>query len=447
MPIVIHPLNRGLKPLKIVLHNHGTRIKAAEVGTTYYWDQTKILRGNDPLDATQLAQRASGVDFIAHAVAAARAVEEIAQVKIPANARVIRNILLGLDIIYGHLTHFYHTALPDYIPYPGMGTPKNRDDDYRVPSDAVQLITTHIWRSYEVRRTIHGLMALMGGKAPHVCNIMAGGVTRGLSETEFIKAKSMLKEISDFINKEYSYDLWQIKQAYGDYFYIGRGEGRLLTVGEFPQQENAVFYITPRVQTETGTENVNENLMTVEYATSFFEPEISKDNLLKTRYKPVPGRAGGYSWVKGIVYNKMPYETGALARMLLSGNKTINELGKGAISVMGRYRARLEESTRLIEQMAVWLDELNLKERTMAEFEVPETGEAISYAEASGGAVVHYVSLKKGKIDNYNIFDSYSWNVCPTTKEGYRNVIEQALMGIELPLNGHVPVYRVARSF
>lgn len=447
MPIVIHPLNRGQKPLKLVLHNHGTSIKAAEVGTTYFWDQTKVLRGNDPLDATQLAQRASGIDFIAHAVAAARAVETIAQVKIPSNARIIRNILLGLEIIYGHLMHFYHTVLPDYIPYPGMGIPRNRDNDFRVSSDAVQVITSHMWRSYEIRRTIHGLIALMGGKAPHVCNVLAGGVTNGLSEIDFVKAKSMLKEISDFINKEYSYDLWQIKQAYGDYFYIGGGEGRLLTVGEFPQQDDAVYYITPRVQTDTGTENINKEGFTVEYVGSYFEPEISKDNLLKTRYKPVPGRAGGYSWVKGIVYNKMPFETGALARMLLSGNKTINELGRGAISVMGRHRARLEESTRLIEQMSEWINELNHKEKSIVEFEMPESGEAVSFAESSGGSVVHYVSLKKGKIDNYNIFDSFSWNACPTTKDGYRNVIEQALMRTELPLNGHVPIYRVARSF
>lgn len=449
MPIVINPLNRCSRPLKIILNNHGNKAKAAEVSTTFYWDHSKMLRGKDPLDAMLLTQRTNGIDCVSHALAAARALEEIAQVKIPGNAQIIRNILLGLDIIYGHITHFYQYVLPDYIPSPGSGHPSGVDVDYRIPSNVVSNMIAHIWRSFEIRRTIHSLIALIGGKAPHVCSIIAGGVTKDLFGPDVIRAKSMLREIGEFVNREYSHDLWQMKVAYKDYYNIGGGEGRLLTLGEFPQAEKGDYYIDQRVQDETGTSEINKSLITVEYAGSYFDPEAaSSNNSLKTQFRPVPDKAGGYSWTKGVVYTKKTYETGALARMFLSGNRIVTDLGPGAISVMGRLRARLEECIQLVGQMQTWIGQLNPKERMASELKIPEKGEAISFAESSGGSVIHCVSINKGRIHQYNIFDSSSWNICPTTQEGQRNPVEQAISGLRIPNNKYpIQVFRVVRSF
>ncbi len=447
MPIVINPLNRCSRPLKILLNNHGSNAKAAEVSTTYYWDHSKTLKGKNPLDAILLSQRTNGTDFISHAIAAARALEEIAQVKIPENAQIIRNILLGLDIIYGHITHFYQYVLPDYIPIPRSGNPSGVDVDYRISSDVVEKMITHMWTSYEIRRTIHNLIALIGGKAPHVSNIVAGGVSKALSGPDAIRAKSMLRQVSDFINREYTHDIWQIKVAYRDFFNIGGWEGRLLTFGEFPQKENSNYYISPKALDESGLVNIQKSLLTVEYSGSYFEAE-TKGNSLKTQFRPVPDKAGGYSWTKGIVYSKQTYETGAVARMFLSGNKIIADLGTNAVSVMGRLRARLEECYRLAEQMRIWIDQLNPKERVASEFEIPKEGEAISFAESSGGSIVHCLSINKGKIDIYNIFDSYSWNICPTTYEGQRNPMERAITGIRIANNKYpIQVFRIIRSF
>lgn len=449
MPIVINPLNRCTRPLKIVFNNHGNKAKAAEVSTTYYWDHAKMLRGKDPLDAILLTQRTSGTDFISHAVAAARALEEIAQTKIPGNAQIIRNILLGLEIIYGHITHFYQYVLPDYIPVTRTGHPNGVDVDYRISPAIVQNMITHIWSSFEVRRNIHSLMALIGGKAPHVCNITAGGVSKALSEPELIRAKSMLRQVSEFINREYAHDIWQLKVTYTDFFYIGGGEGRLLTVGEFPQKDKADLYIKPKATDDKGATSLEKSLIAVEYSGSYFDAiAASGDNSLKNQFRPVPDKAGGYSWTKGIVYSKKTYETGALARLYLSGNKIITDLGSNAVSVMGRLRARLEECTRLSEQMAGWIDQLKPKEPVASEVEIPEKGEAISFSESSGGSVIHYVSIDNGKINQYNIFDSYSWNVCPTANEGQRNPIEQAITGINIRNNQYpIQVFRAVRSF
>ena len=448
--LVIHPLNRGVRPIKIILKVEGGAISGAEVGATHHWDFSKVLMGKDPMDGIQLTQRMSGIDFTAHALAAAKALEGIAQSKLTNNARIIRNIALGLDIIYGHITHYYQSILPDYIPFPSAGILSNTRGDYRLPPNRVESMLKNAWRAFEVRRMIHSILAIFGGKAPHVCNIIFGGVTRIATGFEIIQAQSMLKEITGFINNEYAYDLWNIKKVYSEYFNVGTGVQRLLSVGEFPQKEKAEHMITAKALINSQSVSIDKSLFGVDVTGSWFEPELEGDdeNSLGTRFKAIPGKSGGYSWVKGALYDKQTCETGAMPRMYLSGNQNITDLGAGAFSVMGRLRARLEEGVRLAEQIAVWLEQLNPSEKPDINGELPETGEGVGLAESSGGAVVHYVSLRGGKISNYNILDSCSWNARATSQQGQRGPIEQALVGI--PVSGSdIPVqaYRVARSF
>lgn len=448
MALVIHPLNRGIRPIKVVLDTNYSEVTNCQATTTYYWDFAKLLRGKNPLDAIQLTQRSNGIDYVAHAIAAARALEEMAQVKVPVNAQIIRNLLLALETIYGHITYFYQNVLPDYIPYPGSGVLNESDGDFRISSGIQDVIMSHVWNSYEIRRDIHGLISILGGKAPHICSIIPGGVTKSLGSIDLVKAKSIIKDVTRFINQDFSYDIWQIKKTYAEYFHIGRGCGRLLTLGEFPQKDNSL-QISPRTFNGSEIAEASKNQISVECTYSWFEAEAgSTEKTVSSKYKPIPGKTGAYSWMKGLVYDKQTYETGALARMYLTGNKVITDLGKGAISVMGRYRARLEECARLVEFAAAWLEQLDLKEKAVVELEIPSEGQAVGVAEGSVGPVVHYVSLGNEKINNYNVFDSLSWNLCPTSQSGQFGPLEQSLVGMSIP-NGKYPVsiYRIARSF
>ena len=78
-----------------------------------------LLIGKDPRDAAHITQRICGVCPTNHAMAACLAMEAAAGLSAPANARIIRNLILGADFLHSHILHFYHLALPEL--HPGAG--------------------------------------------------------------------------------------------------------------------------------------------------------------------------------------------------------------------------------------------------------------------------------------------------------------------------------------
>lgn len=259
---------------------------------------------------------------------------------------------------------------------------------------------------------------------------------------------SILKEITLFVNNEYSHDLENVENAYPEYYQIGAGAGNFLAVGEFPQEKQADFLIPARVAVDFVPLDLERNRISVDYTGSWFAFPDGPEGSPASASTPVPGKPGGYSWVKGAVYDNRTHQVGALARMVLSGNPVITRLGNRAASVLGRYRARLEESKMLVNHITGWLEQLEPGEKPAKAAEVPEEGQAAGFAEASQGSVAHYISLKKGKIDRYNVLDSFSWNLCPGTRGGQRGPLEEAMVGTAVAGPGvPVEVLRVARSF
>ena len=446
--LVIHPLNRGIRPIRLELGTDFGKVISAKAGTTYYWDFEKTLRGKDPLDAIQLTQRCSGMDFISHAAAAVRALEGIAGVSVPPNARLVRNILLALDMIYGNLAHFYQNAVPDYVPLKAGDAEHTLDRDYRIPPAVAERIAANVWKALEIRSLIHSMTGIVAGKAPHICNIVFSGITRKLNIADILKLTSILGEVGRFINNKYAVDLEDLEKAYPDCYNVGKGEGRLLTVSEFPGNRPGEYLISGSVRTGSGNQMLDTDLITVDCAGSWFETAGSGSNSPAGPFRTSPDKAEGYSWVKGALYDKKTCEVGAVARMLLSGNPVISRMGARAFSVMGRFRARFEETKELVTKISAWIDEYQPDGPLTAESEMPEEGQGVGAAEASQGSVIHYVSLSDGKIETYNAMDSFSWNLCPQTADNSLGPLEQSLVGLTVanPENP-IEVLRVARSF
>ena len=73
------------------------------------------MQGRDPRDAWAFTQRICGVCTAVHAVASCRAVEDALDIKIPANANTIRNLVTGMQFIQDHVIHFYHLHALDWV--------------------------------------------------------------------------------------------------------------------------------------------------------------------------------------------------------------------------------------------------------------------------------------------------------------------------------------------
>jgi len=426
------------------------KVVKVRAGTTYYWSFAKTLLGKDPLDALQLTQRLSGMDFIPHSVAAARALEKIAGLNLSVTGALTRNILLALDIIYGNITNFYQNALPDYIAFPGTGPFNTPAGAYRPDPGVSERMLANAWTSFDIRQLIHHMAAVSGGKGPHICNVVFGGVTKSFTRAEIVRMKSLLKKVAGFINGRFTEDLGQIERSYPEYFNIGTGSGRLLTVGEFDRRNSAGFEFPARVAGGSGIMEADTGLVRADYESSRFEMRGSDGAPLTTVLDAAPGKAGAYSWVIGAVYDGLPYETGALARMHLSGNTAVAGLAAGGRSVLGRHRSRLAESRMLANKIDQWLDQINQEDPDTSiavKSSIPDQGEAVGTAEGAMGAVVHHVFLNKGRIAGYTVLDAFSWNLCPRTRGGQSGPLEEALTGLNAVKENLIEVYRTVRSF
>ncbi len=94
-------------------------VDAHAVGTMFRGLET-ILMNRNPQDAPDITQRICGVCPVSHGMAASTALDKAANVAVPDNARIMRNLVLGSNFIQSHILHFYHLALQDFVEGPDM---------------------------------------------------------------------------------------------------------------------------------------------------------------------------------------------------------------------------------------------------------------------------------------------------------------------------------------
>ena len=121
--IVIDPVTRieghlrmeaETKALPDDIQGYGEVTRASSAGTMVRGLET-IMRGRDPREAWAFTQRICGVCTLVHGLATVRAVESALNYEIPANAHLIRNLMLGAQYVHDHVMHFYHLHAMDWV--------------------------------------------------------------------------------------------------------------------------------------------------------------------------------------------------------------------------------------------------------------------------------------------------------------------------------------------
>ncbi|MEE4238750.1 MAG: nickel-dependent hydrogenase large subunit, partial [Anderseniella sp.] len=113
--VVVDPITRIEGHLRIEAEMEGQNISKAYSSGTMVRGIETILRGRDPRDAWAYAQRICGVCTLVHGMASVRSVEDALNVEIPANAQLIRNLMIGAQYIHDHVMHFYHLHALDWV--------------------------------------------------------------------------------------------------------------------------------------------------------------------------------------------------------------------------------------------------------------------------------------------------------------------------------------------
>ncbi len=113
--IVVDPITRIEGHLRIEARTDGDKIAEAWSSGTMVRGIEIILRGRDPRDAWAFAQRICGVCTLVHGIASVRAVENALNYRIPPNAQLIRNLMIGAQFVHDHVMHFYHLHALDWV--------------------------------------------------------------------------------------------------------------------------------------------------------------------------------------------------------------------------------------------------------------------------------------------------------------------------------------------
>lgn len=293
--IVVDPITRIEGHLRIEAEIEGGFIKDAWSSATMFRGIEKILRGRDPRDAWFWTQRFCGVCTTVHSIASIRAVEDALKIKIPPNAQLIRNIIMGIQNVQDHVIHFYHLHALDWVDItsglaadPGKTAalaaslsdwPNNSatyfkgvqekvkafvasgrlgpfanaywgHPAYKLPPEANLMATAHYLEALEWQKDVIKIHAILGSKNPHPQTFLVGGMSipidpdsqNALNADKLIEIKRLLKKAQDFVEKVYIPDLLAVASFYKDWAGIGGGVGNYLSYGEFPDANGNLWF-------------------------------------------------------------------------------------------------------------------------------------------------------------------------------------------------------------
>ena len=434
----------------------------AKISGGMYRGFEQILTGRDPRDASQITQRICGVCPTAHATASSLALDDAFGVELTDNGRIARNLILGANFLQSHILHFYHLAALDYVNGPDTAPfiPRYAKNDVRLPPDLNKVAVDQYLEALEIRKICHEMVALLGGKMPHVQGIVVGGATEIPTREALNAYAKRFRKVRKFVMEKYIPIVYLLAGPYGDLLKTGVGHKNLVSWGVFPMDKAGNTLLKPGVYTDGRDYKVDPDMIKEHVKYSWFKDGTSQLNPKDGKTIPDPNKAGAYSFIKAPRYNGKPHEGGPLARMWATnpalsktgqdalGVKKFRDIGDACFSILGRHVARAEETGLVATAIEQWLAEAKPGKDTYVPAHVPKSAQGLGMTEAPRGALLHYVDIKNQKIANYQITSATIWNANPRDDMGVRGPIEEALIGVPVPDAANpVNVGRLIRAF
>ena len=460
--IGIDPVTRIEGHLKAEVEVAGGKVVDAYITGGMYRGFEQILIGRDPRDATQITQRICGVCPTAHATASALALDDAFGVELTDNGRIARNLILGANYLQSHILHFYHLAALDYCNGPDTAPfiPRYANNDMRLPKELNDVAVGQYLEALEMRKICHEMVALLGGKMPHVQGIVVGGATEIPTREALNAYAERFKKVRQFVLEKYVPIVYLLAGPYGDLLKTGVGHKNLVSWGVFPLDNKGNTLLKSGVYTD-GKDYAVDPAMIKEYVKySWFEDSTTGLNPREGKTLPNPTKPGAYSFIKAPRYNGKPHEGGPLARMWATnpelsatgqkelGVTRLRDIGDACFSILGRHVARAEETALVATAIEEWLTQAQPGKETFVPTPIPDSAEGLGMTEAPRGALLHYIDIKDQKIANYQVTSATIWNANPRDDMGVRGPIEEALIGVPVPdVESPVNVGRLIRSF
>jgi hydrogenase large subunit len=441
--LVLDPITRLEGHLKIsVTLDAKNNVVSAKATGNLFRDFENMLVGRVPKDAAFLTQRICGLCPVSHAIASSKAIEAAAGFTPNLQAFLLRDLIQGSNFISNSILHFYQLALMDYVQGPQIHpwTPGYSQDFRFNSTDSKNLMSNYV-TALSIRRQAHEMGAILGGKLPHVANVVPGGVTALPTSADITKFSNYLKTITTFITNIYQTDVNKLASVYSDYYNVGKGYGNLVCYGVFDTNTTGSKLFPAGTVTNGVVGNFTETNIK-EYVGHSWYTSPSGVNPAKETTTPNYGKADAYTWIKAPRYNGLPYEAGSLARTWISGDY------RRGVSVMDRHMARYIEIAKIASNMQTWLNKIVVGASAFTNIGTPVSGSGIGLTEAPRGALGHWVSVSNSAISRYQIITPTCWNISPMDDASNYGPIEKALIGTTVANTAQpIELLRIVHSF
>jgi len=286
--VVVDPITRIEGHLRIEAQMDGNKIAQAWSSGTMVRGIELILKGRDPRDAWAFTQRICGVCTLVHGIASVRAVENALDYRVPPDAQLIRNLMIGAQYIHDHVMHFYHLHALDWVDVvsalsadpkatselaqslskwpkssPGYFTDMQAKlkkfvesgqlgifanaywghPAYKLPPEANLMATSHYLEALAWQRDAAKLLTIFGGRNPHP-NFLVGGVPSpidlnsdsAINARRLAQVQEIINRMREFVDQVYVPDTLAIAGFYKDWASRGEGLGNFLVYGDFPEK-------------------------------------------------------------------------------------------------------------------------------------------------------------------------------------------------------------------
>ena len=479
------PINRVEGDLEIRVDIEDQTVMDAWSTGSMYRGFENILLGRGALDGLVITPRICGICSTAHLTAACKALDMIAGIKPPPNAVRIRNIALMVEEIQSDMRHAFLMFRPDFT------NPVYKN--YALFDEAVKR-----YQPFEgemaievVRETkkVLGIVAILGGQWPHSSYMVPGGVVSIPSLADMTQCHFLLKQFRAWyersilgcsmerwrnITSESELSTWlderdahrnsqvgifiRMSRDIGLHR-IGKGHDTFISYGAFDIPEGSGIkglgqsdtYLPAGFVKNTEILAFDQAKITEHVTHSWFVDDTKGRHPSTGKTQPYASGEEGrkYSWAKAPRYDGFPAETGPLAEMIIAGNPFfVDYLKKNGSNVFVRQLARMARPAFLMPVIEKWILETTEDGSFYTPIGEIRDGQGFGIVDVTRGALGHWVRIRDGLIDHYQIITPTAWNGSPRDDEGRRGPWEQALVGTPIKdLSNPVELGHVVRSF
>ncbi|MES9813772.1 MAG: nickel-dependent hydrogenase large subunit [Candidatus Thiodiazotropha sp.] len=519
--ITVDPITRIEGHLRIDVEVDDGKVSKAWSSGQMWRGIEKILVGRDPREAWTYTQRFCGVCTTVHAITSVRAVENALDLEVPVNAQLVRNIIQTAHAIQDHIVHFYHLSAVDWVDvvsaldadpvataklaeslsdwplngphemkavqerlktFVGSGQLGPFASGYwghpamKLPPEVNLLAVAHYLQALDVQNYANKVVAILGGKSPHIQNVAVGGVSNSIGHDapsvlnieRLMLIKGFIDKLDHFVKSTYLVDVPAVGAFYLDWAGIGGGVNNYLTVPDCPQDAKGTVFDLPGGYIENGDINSLKPITT--FGDAYFRDGVAESSKHAwyqggDALHPWVGETepeytdfqddGKYSWVKAPTFYGKRAEVGPLADVLVgvaSGHEGYNRYLNQALDILktvslnpdiplsavnstiGRHAARAVRCAVMMDTLKSQWQKLvdNIGTGDLDTFNAPvfPKGEikGAGFHQAPRGTLSHWVVIEDGKIKNYQAVVPSTWNAGPRDADGEIGPYESSLM-------------------